>query len=179
MPYRLSYPGPLGDTKRIFLCNLQSEKCLHENGRAMPRRLAAGLLLRNPSFRPGPVDVTFGTGTGFSRSTSVFLVNVITKTPHTLIHSQTTLNQNRNQNLPTKVTVFGNKESSRQNNTLISFSLQNVNVASKRHSLGILHCLMEEKNMFRRKAVWGSSCAQNTWSGFHQTSVMWCAENPC
>ena len=110
----------------------------------------------------------FGTGTGFSRSTSVFLVSVITKTPHTHIHSHTTLNQN----LPTKVTVFGNKESSRQNNTLITFNLQNVNVASKRHSLDILHCLIEEKNTFRGKAMWDSSCAQNSGLGFIR--LRWC-----
>ena len=138
------------------------------NGRSMPHRLAAGLLLRNLGYYAGPVDVMFGTGTGFSRSTSVFLVSVITKTPHTHIHSHTTLNQN----LPTKVTVFGNKESSRQNNTLITFNLQNVNVASKRHSLDILHCLIEEKNTFRGKAMWDSSCAQNSGLGFIR--LRWC-----
>jgi hypothetical protein len=53
------------------------------------RRLVAGLLLLNPGFHPGPVDVIFGTGTGFSRSTSV-----IRTTLHNHHHSHTTLHQN-------------------------------------------------------------------------------------
>ena len=155
-----------------MLYNLQSEKCLHKDGRAVPHRLTAGLLLRNPGFHPGPVNVIFGTGTGFSRSTSVFLSVSSRTTPHTHLHSHTTVNQN----LPTKVTIFGNKESSRQNNTLITFSLQNVNVASKRHSLDILHCLIEEK----KTRFGGRLCrilhVHKQWSGFHHTSLMWWSE---
>jgi hypothetical protein len=70
---------PRWETNRIFLYNRQGQKSAYRrDGRAMPHRLVVGLLIRNPGFHPGPVDVMFGTGTGLSRSTSVFLVSFIT-----------------------------------------------------------------------------------------------------